>query len=427
MLIDFTVENYRSIKGPVTLSAIAQKGRNTENGTASGRRRMKTDEEIAPTFPVEGRGFELLPALGIFGANASGKSNVLSVLGILLTILRDGPQYPILPFCVPFRLTGSDIYSSTIFHLRVLIKTTVYNYELDIERQQIRFERLQRQFIGARRSHTLFTRQKDSSGVGSGSTAPELAKFFRGEALHNLWHSLSPSEPFLSLLLTRFRLKELEELGAWVRSCPPGTRPDSEFADDFQLQLELHPGGAWDSRIIKMVQRFDTAITGAELRQLATGQPSQVWVSHTTPNGPIWWPLREESVGTQRLFSLALKMLKVLDQGSLLLIDELGSNIHPNITQEIVRLFQGPKTNPKRAQLIFTSHDNTLQQRNLLRRDQIWFTQKRPDGSTELYPLTDFHPRNDLAIDKAYLDGRFGAVPLLPLDEEILPSLEAAH
>jgi hypothetical protein len=83
-------------------------------------------------------------------------------------------------------------------------------------------------------------------------------------------------------------------------------------------------------------------------------------------------------------------------------------------------MFQNPKTNPKNAQLIFTSHDNTLQRNNLLRRDQIWFTQKRPDQSTELYPLTDFHVRNDLAIDKAYLDGRFGAVPFLPSDEEII-------
>lgn len=109
-----------------------------------------------------------------------------------------------------------------------------------------------------------------------------------------------------------------------------------------------------------------------------------------------------------------------------MLIDELGSNIHPNITREIVRLFQNPETNPKRAQLIFTSHDNTLQARNLLRRDQIWFTQKRSDGSTDLYPLTDFHPRNDLAIDKAYLDGRFGAVPILPSEEDMLPREKAA-
>jgi hypothetical protein len=83
-------------------------------------------------------------------------------------------------------------------------------------------------------------------------------------------------------------------------------------------------------------------------------------------------------------------------------------------------MFQNPTTNPNNAQLIFTSHDNTLQRNNLLRRDQIWFTQKRSDQSTELYPLTDFHVRNDLAIDKAYLDGRFGAVPFLPSDEEMI-------
>lgn len=83
-------------------------------------------------------------------------------------------------------------------------------------------------------------------------------------------------------------------------------------------------------------------------------------------------------------------------------------------------MFQNCQTNPKNAQLIFTTHDNLLQRDNLLRRDQIWFTQKRDDNSTELYPLTDFYLRNDLAIDRAYLDGRFGAVPFLSYDEEVI-------
>ncbi len=109
-----------------------------------------------------------------------------------------------------------------------------------------------------------------------------------------------------------------------------------------------------------------------------------------------------------------------LGSGELTIVDELGTNLHPNIARSIIKMFQNPKINPKNAQLIFTSHDNTLQRNNLLRRDQIWFTQKRPDHSTELYPLTDFHVRNDLAIDKAYLDGRFGAVPFLPSDEEMI-------
>lgn len=124
--------------------------------------------------------------------------------------------------------------------------------------------------------------------------------------------------------------------------------------------------------------------------------------------------------GTQRLFNLAYRMLIALKIGSLTIVDELGTNIHPNIVKNIIKIFQNPNTNPKRAQLIFTSHDNTLQRNNLLRRDQIWFTQKRTDQSTELYALTDFHVRNDLAIDKAYLDGRFGAVPFLPSHEEMI-------
>ncbi len=104
-----------------------------------------------------------------------------------------------------------------------------------------------------------------------------------------------------------------------------------------------------------------------------------------------------------------------------LIIDELGSNLHPNIVHNIVQLFQDKQTNPNRAQLIFTSHDNTLQRNNLLRRDQIWFTQKRRDQSTELYPLSDFKVRNDLAIDKAYLDGRFGAVPFISDEDDFMP------
>jgi uncharacterized protein len=129
-------------------------------------------------------------------------------------------------------------------------------------------------------------------------------------------------------------------------------------------------------------------------------------------------------MGTQRLFDLAFRIHIGLSFGTLTIIDELGSNIHPNITRAIVKMFQNPKTNPNRVQLIFTSHDNTLQRGNLLRRDQIWFTQKRDDQSTELYSLSDFKVRNDLAIDKAYLAGSFGAIPFLPSDEEFIPVAE---
>jgi uncharacterized protein len=141
----------------------------------------------------------------------------------------------------------------------------------------------------------------------------------------------------------------------------------------------------------------------------------------TTEGKTVKWLFEEESLGTQRLMILALRMLSsmISHVGGLTIVDEISANIHPNISREIIKMFQNPQFNPNHAQLIFTSHDNTLQQRNLLRRDQIWFTEKSKDHSTILYPLTDFKVRNDLAIDKAYLDGRFGAVPILPTDDEL--------
>jgi AAA15 family ATPase/GTPase len=172
--------------------------------------------------------------------------------------------------------------------------------------------------------------------------------------------------------------------------------------------------------------KFDTGLSDIEIKRSESSEHDyfQVYALHRTEDGEVRWLFEDESMGTQHLFRISFSIQFAILFGDLLIIDELGSNIHPNITRAIVRLFQNPKTNPKRAQLIFTSHDNTLQRNNLLRRDQIWFTQKRADQSTELYPLSDFKVRNDLAIDKAYLDGRFMAVPFIPDEEELISTLE---
>ncbi len=172
---------------------------------------------------------------------------------------------------------------------------------------------------------------------------------------------------------------------------------------------------------LEIVQKFDTGLSGIKINKSEEGLGHKIYASHKTIDGKeIIWSFDEDSLGTKRLFGLAFQIVVALAKDGLIIVDELGTNIHPNIVKSIVRRFQSPKTNPKCAQLILTSHYNTLQRNNLLRRDQIWFTQKHSDQSTELYPLTDFHVRNDLAIDKAYLDGRFGAIPFLPSDEEMI-------
>ncbi|OHE76821.1 MAG: hypothetical protein A2413_15630 [Treponema sp. RIFOXYC1_FULL_61_9] len=123
---------------------------------------------------------------------------------------------------------------------------------------------------------------------------------------------------------------------------------------------------------------------------------------------------KEESAGTRRYFALAGPWMDILENGVLVFIDEIETSLHPLLVKELVRLIQDPAANPKGAQIIFTTHSPTLLDTNLLRRDQIWFTEKTEEGTTRLYPLTDYQPRKGEAISKGYLAGRYGGVPFIP-------------
>ena len=436
MLIDFTVENYRSIKEPVTLSAIAHPSREVERSENSvTRRRIKPDSLIAPAFPVEGHGFELLPALGIFGANASGKSNVLSALETLLTIVEMGlsAREHLTWQLSPFRFDATTPQQPTIFRLREVREENIYTYSLVLRQDRVLEETLE--YVPAppkRKSNKLlYSRKWDEN---RGKHIWENGNDFAGPHTQ-LEVGLQKHELFLTLLVRSLEVAVVAPLINSIRLRWPGLGFGSEESD-YDLTLRLlnrfkHSSQHdWLDRVSEILCRFDTGISYLEMKSYQDEKKEDslsltAW--HKTSTGMEALPFHEESVGTQRLFALAYKMLDAFRYGTTMLIDELGSNIHPNITREIIRQFQSPKSNPKRAQLIFTSHDNTLQQRNLLRRDQIWFTAKRDDGSTELYPLTDFKPRNDLAVDKAYLDGRFGAVPILPDEDELLAGLEMSR
>ncbi len=432
MLIDFTVENFRSIKEPVTLSAVAQKGRTVErDGKNTSRDYIKADADIAPTFLVAGRGFELLPVLGIFGANASGKSNVLLALDRLLGFMASeaNDNFYGLRHFVPFRLDVPTSFQPTRFEIRITIAGVIYTYTLWAKKSCILLERLQYLPSAPKRSKLLFERRWDD----------EEQKFvwkngddFAGPHTQ-LEAQVQETEPFLGLLVMRLKVPVVQAFTDWLRGKWPGVSLGSELSDHNIAAWLSHHSEQSLASVSALIRQFDTGIEFLnvieqedDLKRTLLGD-YQVSAVHNVQGQRVSWNLEEESTGTQRLFGLAVKMLDTFQKGTTMLVDELGSNIHPNITRGIVRLFQSPVTNPKRAQLIFTSHDNTLQQRNLLRRDQIWFTAKRADGSTELYPLTDFKPRNDLAIDKAYLDGRFGAVPSLPDEEELLMEPELAR
>lgn len=427
MLIDFTVENFHSIKEPATLSAIAQKTKVVSPANAD-TKYVKSDAEIAPSFEVEGWGFELLPVLGIFGANASGKSNVIHALDYLLNLMSPSPakSYEKLKLLQPFMLDSTSRTMPIRFDLRVALEQIVYTYSLRATRERVTFERLYVSPVSTKRERLLYSRSWDAqrkqyewkNGASFGGPPAQLEG------------SLAGKDTFLGLL-TRLNISNTDPLRHWLLSHPMGVGHSWEWLDEWGAAQAAHETPEHLARISAIVRLFDTGVQRFEVEKPHPEEdgPNQyeIWAWHETKEGEVRFPLSGESAGTRRLFGLANNILEALDRGTVLLVDELGSSLHPNITRTLVQLFQSPKTNPRRAQLIFASHDNTLQRRHLLRRDQIWFTQKDAEGRTTLCPLSDYRPRNGTAIDRAYLDGRYEAIPSLPDEEELAAVTAGRH
>jgi AAA15 family ATPase/GTPase len=144
--------------------------------------------------------------------------------------------------------------------------------------------------------------------------------------------------------------------------------------------------------------------------------------SHSNSNGQADIGFHDESEGTQKFFGLAGFFLDILEKGNLVAIDELDRSLHPLLVRKIVEMFNDPESNPKGAQLLFTTHDTTLLDPELLRRDQIWFVEKNQDQSSNLFSLSDISVRKGEAFAKGYLSGRYGALPVLekfhPLEQK---------
>lgn len=419
MLIDFTVENYRSIREPITLSAIAQT-----------HKRNQSDNKITKPVSFPKRKLELLPVLGIFGANASGKSNVLNALQKLLTFVYSSDQYDKSPnnqrfnFVRPFLLNSASAKSLTKFALRILSEGNIYIYNLSILRNVITEERLEYipQELERASTRLIFHRIHNKK---TQRYDVENGKEF-GEEYRELQETLKESQAFLGFMMENLKNDLLYPILIWLGFHWHSTSLDDEYFDHvfscYVLEDMKKNYPNLKPKVLEILKKFDVGIEDFEIKKTKNVldiDDFEVWITHRTNKGETKWLLEEESLGTRKLFVLATKLFSAFENGTLMLVDELGASTHPNINREIIKLFQNRKINKNNAQLIFTSHDSSLLSKGILRRDQIWYTQKLEDGSTDLYPLSDFGVRNDLAIDKAYLDGRFKAVPFLPGEREM--------
>jgi len=211
---------------------------------------------------------------------------------------------------------------------------------------------------------------------------------------------------------------------------------DSQISIDFTVS-QIEEARPLLGKIVQLLRHADLGVTGAGvvenrppadfLEDLLENAPPEIrkqvrnnkWLipelSHYSgQSSPIPLPWDVESAGTRRLFALAGPWLDILKRGRVVCIDELETSMHPLMVRELLRLFMSAEENANGAQIIFTTHNPLLLDTTLIRRDQIWFTDKDREGASHLYPLTDYSPRKGESLVRGYMSGRYGAVPFIP-------------
>lgn len=402
MLIRFRVGNFRSLRDEQGLSMVAS-----------------LREGRLDLVRSEGLDLDLVRAAAIYGANAAGKSNVLSALRFMRNAIKDShrlwrPEGPIPR--EPFLLDDSSRGSASLFEVDLLLKGVRYQYGFKLDAERILEEWLYS--YPKKRRQLLFSRD---------FAAPEpflFGKHLKGN--HRLVQALVREN---SLFLSVAAANNHQMLLPLYRWFADGLYVSSAEDRTIDLSSTLAMLAAEPERraaVVDLLELADLGIADLELREErregmfvfeAAAAPRVLEIKHRTGRGLVSLPLQKESRGTQAWISLTGTILWVLERGALLLLDELDASLHPRLALEVIRLFQDPARNPRNAQLLFTTHDTTLLGNLLgepsLHRDQVWFVEKNQDGASHLYPLTDFKPRKFENLERGYLQGRYGAIPFI--------------
>ncbi|MDE0107788.1 MAG: ATP-binding protein [Bryobacterales bacterium] len=406
MLLRFQVSNHRSILEPVELSMIA------------------VDKDREATRRFDGVSEHVLTAAGIYGPNASGKSNVLDAMAWLSMAvarsLRGWTEY------IPrdaHRFSRGPA-SPTEFDLDLEVDGVRYTYRLELNDSAVLFESLDSYPQGRRRN--LFTRAEGeidfrrglsgTHGIQALLTPTTLAlsagRRVGASDLRGVARALS------SMRILRPRNRRIRWAGGIVHFDSTEELLADEEADQPPLfDTEQDRSAVTGRRSAMELLRFadsginDFAMTEEESERFGVLR-RRLRLIHRGEGESVVFGLEDESDGTQTWFRLIGPAFAALRRGRVLLLDEIDASLHPRLSARLIEIFQDPQTNSRGAQLVFTSHDTSLL--NSLNRDEVWLTERAPNATTRLIGLAEFRGervRKSVNLERAYLQGRFGAVP----------------
>jgi predicted ATPase len=377
----------------------------------------------------------VLPVAAIYGANASGKSNVILALRFMKDAIRNSharwePDKPIelqafagaldspSTFSVDFLLDGIryqygfSVGTSAILGAPTILEEWLHAYPSG---------KIQRWFAREPGKPISFSaKMQGDNRMIERLTRPN--SLFLSAAAQNNHEALSPVYRWFSRSLS-FVLGERST----VRHRASSLYHNVELRKKAATLLSVADLGIEDLTVREVAvpkAATDFAARVALLYAVAGGkEPLEVQFLHRIGGSAIPFDESQESKGTIAFLCLLDPVIRAIRSGGLVCVDELEDSLHPLLAMEVIRQFSDTKKNAEGAQLIFNTHDTNLLSAGILRRDQIWFTEKRRDGASQLYPLTDFKPRKQENLENGYLQGRYGAIPFLNPDR----FLKATH
>ncbi len=424
MLIEFSVGNYRSFKERVTFSMVAanlvSQDKNLDINNV-----FAVDEELS-----------LVKSAAIYGANASGKSNLAKALQFMQWFMVNSSKETQSTEAIgveKFKLSTETDNQPSFFEIVFLLDGQQHRYGFTANREKVVSEWLF--YVPKTRETQLFSRQDRNFDIAKVYKADGIAAKTRTNALFlsvSAQFNVEKSESILDWLTYQVNLisgLDDENLSTTV-SCLIDKQHHSEIIELIQ-KLDLGIAGIeveqihardvlkdvsdpQQKRLLRMLSKNNIALnTISTTHRKFDSQGQQISLEEFDIDD-------EESDGTKKIFALSSLLIETLKNAKILIIDEFDARLHPLMSRSIVELFNSNDTNPHNAQLIFMTHDTNLLSNKIFRRDQIWFTEKDRYGATSLYSLAEYKVRNDASFESDYIKGKYGAIPYIQVAESFI-------
>ena len=443
MLIRFTVENFLSFKDETMFEMLATGDK----------------KHIDHVIKVnKGKSLSLLRAAAFYGANASGKSNLVDAIAFAKDFILDGTRSNQEITISPFRLDKNSMEKPSKFEFTFLHLENIYTYGFVATSDSIKEEWL---FVTSNKKYAkerlLFERivSQNTSKVNFGSSLVKR-KGSKGEQfLEFVAKGTRPNQLFLTEAIDR-NVSDFQDVMQWFSIILQPVRAESRYS---LLEIKAAQDKDFTNFLGKFLEKVGTGIEAVESeksaidfdkefdeisqddrleirRKLKEGQPLLLNVNNTIVGLTLddnkkpsvvtlktkhktsddkfeSFSIEDESEGTQRLIHLLPILFNSKNDNTVYIIDELDRRLHSNLTQAFLKAYLDCDSDSHKGQLIFTTHDTNLLDSNILRNDEVWFVEKDNSGASQLYSLAEFKIRKNLKIEKGYLQGRFGAIPFI--------------